>query len=211
MTRRGGAAALLVVLAGFLTACGSEADDPGQPNEPGNGAFAVDVDVNTPQLRRIKKDAGVEPCRPGDAAAPADGMPDLVLSCLGGGPDVNLSSLTGPLVVNLWAQWCGPCREELPYYQQLHQAAGGKVQVIGIDYQDTQPGAALELLRDTGVTFPQLADPAGEVRVPFEVRRGLPGVVFVDREGVITHIEYVVIGSYDELRDMLEEHLDITL
>ena len=89
----------------------------------------------------------------------------MTLPCLGGGRDVDLARLRGPMVVNLFAQWCGPCRSELPYYQELHRKAKGKVQVLGVDYLDTQPKAALELVEQTGVTYPLLADPAGNLRV----------------------------------------------
>ncbi len=208
MSRPHRTALLLGALPLLLGAC---ATDPVERSDQGDQPFAVNVDIDTPQLRAIKKEAGVEPCRPGGAAAaPAEGMPDLVLSCLGGGPDVNLSSLSGPLVLNLWASWCGPCREELPYYQRLHEAAGDTVQVLGIDFQDTQPEAALELIRETGVTFPQLTDPAGDIRMPFGVR-GLPGVVLVDEQGSITQIEFVAIDSYEQLRDLVEKHLDVSL
>jgi thiol-disulfide isomerase/thioredoxin len=139
-------------------------------------------------------------------------MPEITLPCLGGGPDVDLSRLRGPLVVNLFAQWCGPCREELPFYEQLHEA--GKVAVLGIDYLDTQPAGALELADATGVTYPLLADPGGLLRAPFRVR-GLPGVLFVDAQGRITNDggrpTFTVIRSYDELTALVREHLGVRL
>ena len=209
MSRLRRALAVSVVLPLVLAAC---ATDPNVSVELPDPAFKVDVDVDTPQLRALKKDADVESCQEGDATARdvPDGMPDVVLPCLGGGPDVNLSTLRGPMVINLWAPWCGPCRDELPYYQQLHEQAGDTVQVLGIDYQDTQPKRALELIGDTGVTYPLLADPAGQIRAPFRVR-GLPGVLFVDDDGNVVHLEYTVIRSYEQLRDLVEEHLDVTV
>lgn len=198
-----------VVLPLLLAGCTTASESPQQEGDTGLG---VDVDVDTPELRALKKKAGVEPCPAGEPrGGPVEGgMPDVVLSCLGGGPDVDLSSLRGPMVVNLWAQWCGPCREELPYYQRLHETAGGKVDVLGIDYQDTQPGLALELAKQTGVTYPLVADPAAQIRVPFRVR-GLPGVVFVDADGSVVHTEYVVIRSYDQLAALVEEHLGVAV
>jgi hypothetical protein len=58
------------------------------------------------------------------------------------------------------------------------------------------------------VTYPLLADPEAQVRVPFRVR-GLPGVVLVDADGTVVHVEYVVIRSYDQLRELVEEHLGV--
>ncbi|HSE56419.1 MAG TPA: TlpA disulfide reductase family protein [Nocardioidaceae bacterium] len=199
-----------LVLAGavmslLLAGCG----EPGTAGgSSGAGPVTVDVDVDTPELRAAKNRAGIEPCEPGEGGAVEGGLPEVTLRCLGGGQDVDLAGLRGPLVVNLWAQWCGPCREELPYYQQLHERADGKVDVVGIDYQDTLPAKALELADQTGVTYPLLADPEAQVRVPFRVR-GLPGVVLVDADGTVVHVEYVVIRSYDQLRELVEEHLGV--
>jgi thiol-disulfide isomerase/thioredoxin len=113
-------------------------------------------------------------------------------------------------VVNLFAQWCGPCREELPYYQQLHERAGDAVTVLGVDYQDTQPGAALALARETGVTYPLVADPAALLRAPLRVR-GLPMLVLVRRDGTVAFRAAMVVDSYAQLQDLVEEHLDVRL
>jgi len=204
-----GAAVALCLL---LSACTTNA--PTRPAvDRSTPLLETSVDVDTPQLRDLKQQAGVEPCpvapEPAAGGADAAGLPELTLACLGGGRDVTLSDLDGPLVINLWAQWCGPCREELPYYQQLHERAGDRLDVLGIDWQDTQPAGALQLLEALGVTYPQLADPAGRTREPFGIRRGLPGIVLVDEDGVVQHVEYVVITSYDQLRDLVVEHLGL--
>lgn len=184
--------------------------DPESAEDPGR--FAVDVDVDTPQLRTLRSQAGLDECPtptgpPPDAAEP---MPDVTLPCLGGGPDVELDRLRGPMVINLWAQWCPPCREELPYYQELHERAGGEVAVLGVDFQDTRPDWALELLAETGVTYPSVADPGSKLRVPFRVR-GLPGIVFLDEAGEVVAVEYVVIESFDQLADLVDEHLGVAV
>jgi hypothetical protein len=82
--------------------------------------------------------------------------------------------------------------------------------VLGVDYEDTQPDWALELLDDTGVTYPSLADPRADLRVPFRVR-GLPGIVFVDPNGEVVAVEYLVIESYDQLAGLVEEHLGVAV
>jgi thiol-disulfide isomerase/thioredoxin len=200
------AASGVLLLAGCLPA-----DDPGTGGTSERpGRFAVDVDVDTPALRAAKEEAGIADCPAPDSPAPQaeKPLPEVTLACLGGGRDVDLSTLRGPMVVNLWAQWCGPCREELPYYQQLHERAGDRVRVLGVDYQDTRPDWALDLLDQTGVTYPSLADPAGELRVPFRVR-GLPGVVLVDEAGEVVQVEFLVIESYDQLADLVDEHLGV--
>lgn len=191
--------ALLVVLAVLLlTGCQAQ-----QAPEPLPGDSGVDVD--TPALRALKQRVGVEPCTPGRSRSD---LPEVTLACLGGGPDVDLSTLRGPLVINLFAQWCGPCRAEMPYYQQLHAKARGTVRVLGIDYLDTQPAQALELVRRTGVTYPLLADPSGVLRPHLKIR-GLPGVVLVDSDGEVADVEFRVVRSYAELRNLVQRELDV--
>jgi thiol-disulfide isomerase/thioredoxin len=164
------------------------------------------VDVDTPQLRALKADAGVAACRPGTGRGQ---LPDVTLPCLGGGRSVDLSTLRGPLVVNLFAQWCGPCRQELPYYQELHRRGRGVVRVVGVDYLDVRPDQALELVKDTGVTYPLLADPSGDLRSGLKVR-GLPGIVFVKADGSV-ETQYRVVRSYAELRTLVQDQLDVRL
>lgn len=193
--------ALLAVLTVLLLAGCQTEQPPSQESAPA----ASNVDVDTPALRTVKQRIGVEQCEPGDSRGE---LPRVTLNCLGGGPDVNLSRLRGPLVVNLFAQWCGPCRAEMPYYQELHRKARGQVRVLGIDYLDTQPAQALDLVRRTGVTYPLLADPSGVLRPDFKIR-GLPGVVLVDAKGKVADIEFRVVRSYAELRNLVQRELDV--
>jgi len=202
---RRSATALVAVLLLLSSAC-TEQPDAAQDPPPS-------VDVDTPELRAQKEAAGIEDCPWSKHRPPADAaLPDISLPCLGGGPGVDLSTLQGPLVINLWAQWCEPCRDELPYYQRLHEEGAGKVRVLGIDYLDPQPGGALALAEATGVTFPSLADPDGRLRQVWRVR-GLPGVLFVDEQGRVTNPDarptYLVIESYDQLADLVREHLGV--
>lgn len=164
------------------------------------------VDVDTPALRALKADAGVEACKPGSGTGR---LPAVTLPCLGGGRAVDLSTLKGPLVVNLFAQWCGPCREEMPYYEELHRKGRGEVEVVGVDYLDVRPDQALELVKDTGVTYPLLADPDGDLRAGLKVR-GLPGIVFVKADGTVV-TEYRVVRSYAELRGLVQDRLGVRL
>lgn len=197
--RRASAAVLACLL---LAGCTSDPDLPG--SLPAQGS----VDVDTPALRTLKADAGVRPCRGGDARPVPDGLPEVTLKCLGGGRSVDLSSVTGPVVITLFAQWCGPCRKELPYFQRLDQQADGAVRVLGVDYLDTQPDGALRLARRSGVTFPLLADPEARLRPLLRVR-GLPTVVFVDADGVVKASQARAFSSYADLREAVRDQLGV--
>lgn len=173
-----------------------------------------EVQVDTPALREAKAISGIEDCVPGEGAAVEGGLPELTLPCLGGGPDVELSSLRGPLLINFWASWCGPCEKEMPALEAFHQQYGDRVAVLGMDVNDVYPERALELADRTGATYPLLVDVGGRV---FEhealtfVARGLPAFVYVDADGKVVGSSNGGVESVDEIRTNVAEHLGIDL
>jgi thiol-disulfide isomerase/thioredoxin len=163
------------------------------------------IDVDTAELREAKADLGVEPCP--EPEGPGSGLPELTLPCLGGGREVTLSDLSGPAVIPLWASWCVSCPDELPLFQRLSDRNAGRLTVLGVDWQDTQPGKAMALLELTGSTMPQLADPGGELAEHYRLS-GLPGILLVDGEGTV-HFELGVIDDYAELAALVEQHTGV--
>jgi thiol-disulfide isomerase/thioredoxin len=131
-------------------------------------------------------------------------LPDVTLSALQGEDSLDLSTVRGPTVVNLWASWCTPCRRELPLYQAYSKKYAGKVQVLGIDFQETQKGKARELIRETGVTYPLFSDPDGKLRAI-----GLPKLILLDAQGRVAHEEYVEITSLAQLERLVDTHLEV--
>lgn len=137
---------------------------------------------------------------------PSDRLPDVSLSSLTGGDAVDLGALRGPVVVNLWAQWCEPCKRELPIYQQFYARHGTAVQVLGVDWQDTQPDAARALAAKSGVAYPLVVDGEPEIRA-----QALPKLLLVDDRGRIAYQEYVEIKSLGQLESLVEKHLGVSL
>lgn len=173
-----------------------------------------DVEVDTPALREVKARIGMEDCVSGDGEPVDGGLPGVTLPCLGGGPDVDLSSLRGPMLVSMWASWCGPCEKEMPVLEAFHQRYGDQVSVLGVDVNDVHPGRALALAEDTGATYPSLVDVGGEVlseRAFAVARRGLPAFVFVDEQGVVVGSSNGVVESMAEIKDLVAEQLGIRL
>jgi thiol-disulfide isomerase/thioredoxin len=153
-------------------------------------------------------------CRSGSGDGPVDGgLPELTLPCLGGGTDVDLSTLRGPMVINLWQSFCQPCIKEMPALQAFSQRYGDRVPVLGLDYNDVKPEAAMALAERTGVTYPSVADPGGDFRgvEGFGVVRGLPTWIFLDAEGTVTQVEAVSVDSVAEIEDLVTEHLGVRL
>lgn len=114
------------------------------------------------------------------ALAPDFAVPDLA------GQAVRLSGLRGQVVlVNLWATWCPPCREEMPSMQKLYQRLKGRGFVLLAVSQDENGKAAVEpFVRDLGLTFPVLIDPEHQVGDRYQVW-GYPESFLIDREGRI--------------------------
>lgn len=196
----------LAGLALVLAACSGPVPVDDEPTFGGGRAPTSDEG----QLAAARKQAGIEDCPPSDGTPPADDpLPDLTLDCLGGGTPVRLSGLAGtPTVINFWASWCAPCREELPLLAKAHEAYGDQLRVIGVDFADSAPDAALELAEQSGVTYPLLSDPDSDTKVPLRVI-GLPQTVFVDAQGTMVATERVAFRSYAELTAAIEKHLGV--
>ena len=185
MIRRPLRAAVALALAGLLVpglaGCSTAPRAAGPADRPPAGA-----DLAAAQAR-----ARLAACpRPGaglGAAASASGLPAVPLPCLAGGPDVVLARLSGtPTVLNGWASWCVPCRAELPAFQRLSQAAGGRLRVLGVDTEDAA-GAAVDFAAARGVRFASVYDSTGRVRTMQRVA-GLPFTLFVRADGSVAGV-----------------------
>ena len=133
--------------------------------------------------------AGVKPGGPaalGELRAQANDL-------LGGGVPAfrtRLARLRGyPIVVNQWASWCEPCKEEFPFFQRLARKYEGKVAFLGVNSLDNRDNA-LEFLEDFPTPFPHYEDPDGDVNRVFRGGRGFPTTAFYDRSGELqsTHV-----------------------
>lgn len=166
-TGRLAAAGLIAVL---VSGCGS----------PGSTGAAPESEVAVP--------AGMEDCTAfagdGSTLGGAEGLPALRLPCLAGGADVDLQNLGGrPVLINLWASWCAPCREEMPMLQAAYERFGEAVGFLGVNTEDTRP-AALSLLADLGVTYAHVVDRDQNLMTELAAP-GLPVTLAVDADGRI--------------------------
>jgi cytochrome c biogenesis protein CcmG, thiol:disulfide interchange protein DsbE len=96
-----------------------------------------------------------------------------------------------PIVVNVWASWCGPCRAEFPVLQKLSARFGKKVAFLGVNSEDSNDAAAT-FLREQPVPYPSYTDPDKKIAEALGVQ-GFPGTAFYDRNGKLV---YVKIGPY---------------
>lgn len=97
---------------------------------------------------------------------------------------VELGALHGlPVVINKWASWCEPCREEFGFFQRVSVSRGREVAFIGIDSGDTSRAAALTFLRSFPVSYPSYYDQSGQVGISITDSTFTPVTVFYNRAG----------------------------
>ena len=114
-------------------------------------------------------------------------------------PEIKLKDMKGqeqllkppydqPIVLNFWASWCGPCKQEAPELVMLSKKYEGKVKIYAVNLtaQDSEEGAYM-FAKDYGFTFPVLLDKTGEAASLFRAA-AVPTTYFINRDGEIVNV-----------------------
>lgn len=110
-----------------------------------------------------------------------------------------IAALRGyPVVVNIWASWCGPCRFEFPTLQKLSARYGKRVAFLGVDSQDSDDAAAT-FLKEAPVPYPSYTDPGKKIAAALHATLGLPDTAFYDRAGKLVYLKQ---GPYTDPADL---------
>ena len=126
------------------------------------------------------------------------------------GENLRLSEYRGDVVmINFWATWCGPCRQEMPLLDELYtryERVGFSLLGVNIDDDSRR---AMQMIEDLGVSFPVLFDARKEVSELYEVE-AMPVTVLVDREGNVRYVHHGYKPGYedkyvDQVRSLLRE------
>lgn len=173
------------------------ARDPSEPDDPGSQtAESLDIDYEAAlaDARGPLADLYSE----GDEVIETDD-PVAELSS-------RLAKLRGiPVVVNVWASWCGPCRAEFPVFQRVSADRGDEVAFLGVDSKDIPLGAGETFLEDFPLPYPSIYDEDAAIQFEeWELAGGPPATGFYDAAGKRVFVHQ---GPYLEPED-LEADID---
>ena len=139
-------------------------------------------------------------------AAKAD---DTILNCLTGTEKISVESLRGPLILNVWGSWCGPCADEMPYFVEFNEKAKDKVKVLGIAVEEAKAQDSKDFIVAYGMTWPNLYDGKGITRKNFGM--GVPITWFIDQQGTAVYKHVGVVESTQELIDLTAKYLKVEI
>jgi peroxiredoxin len=135
-----------------------------------------------------------------EAIAPTAAAPDFTLRTMNG-PNLRLAEQRGRVVmVNFWATWCGPCRQEMPHLNRLYEKyrASGFV-LLGVNVDDDTRNAA-ELATKLGLKFPVLLDTDKGVSKLYDLST-MPSTVLIDRDGKVRYVHRGYLTGYEDTYD----------
>lgn len=121
------------------------------------------------------------------------------------GKQVSLSNYKGQgVVLNFWATWCGPCRQELPDFQKEHRT-GKKFKVVTVNLRENKK-TVQDFMKRGKYTFPVLLDSKGTVSKSYGVK-AVPTTIFIDKNGIVRE---VVVGTLTgaQLRQKIRKHFE---
>lgn len=131
--------------------------------------------------------------------------PDFTLAS-NQGKNIRLAELRGQVVmINFWASWCGPCRQEMPHLEELYKRYGrAGFTILGVNVEP-DPADSAKILKDIPVSFPVLYDTQSKVSKLYKVE-AMPSTILIDRNGNMRHLHLGYKPGYEnDYREQIKE------
>jgi len=133
----------------------------------------------------------------------------IELDCLDGSGGAQLGALQGPMIVNVWGSWCGPCKEEIPIFRSFYEKAKDKVALIGVDVEEASIDDGRAFVEENGITWPNLYDSDGRSGEYFGL--GVPVTWFIAADGSVAGKKIGVFKNETELITLTNKYLGVRL
>jgi peroxiredoxin len=133
-------------------------------------------------------------------------LPQIKLAGIDGS-EINMADLGNkgvPLLINLWAESCRACKDEMPEFELAHQELGDRLEIIGLNVEDSA-SQAKQYADGVGVTYQLLVDPERTILTEFEIV-ALPATLIVGADGVIQHLHLGQLTA-ERIRTLVPEEL----
>ncbi|MEU7217389.1 TlpA disulfide reductase family protein [Nocardia iowensis] len=172
-----------------------------------NGEQARSAGVSEQQ--RVAADLAACPLPVPGAVGPSP-LAGITVGCLADGKTVELSAaLAGkPALLNLWAYWCGPCAQELPYLQQFAQRAGNAITVLTV-HSDPDEAKAISRLTGLDVKLPGVLDADARVRTAVGAPAVLPISVLLRADGSVAQVLVRAFSGVDDIANTVARELGV--
>ena len=178
-------AAIAAVLVGaFAAQLGGPKDSGGTGDRP-----TLQSGPDAAALAEVRRRADLPSCPTGSGAPGPAALRDVTVECAADGADVDVARALagGPVVINLWAYWCGPCAKELPAMAEFQRRSGQAVTVVTV-HQDPNEGAGLQRLAELGVRLPTFQDADRRIAAALHVPNVMPATVVLRADGTVAGI-----------------------
>lgn len=208
-----------VVIIALIVAIWPRGTDPagtGLPDQAGASdlPMATDAPADPAQLAQARTEAALAGCpQTGQPVAPQSVLAGVTAPCLASGApyDVGAGTAGMPMVINMWAVWCTPCRRELPVLDDYATRAQGRVTVLAVHAKEgaNSPFLVLKYLAELGVRLPTVLDTEGAVAAALQAPRVFPSTIIVRPDGTVAKVLPQLFDTPDQFADAVAQYTGV--
>lgn len=201
----------MVLVAALITVMLSQQHDERQRGPRGQEPVAARErrDADTPEaLAELRRQAQLPPCPTAGSALDIPELAGVTLECSGLRVSLGAALAGRPVVLNLWAYWCGPCADELPAMAEVQRRAGDKLTVVTV-HQDENEAAGLAKLAELHVRLPMIQDGARRITAALKSPNVMPTTILIRADGSVARVLPRSFTSADEIGAEVEQALGV--